>query len=156
MADPALSRMRGAVADTRAALTRQREQIEAARAALAAERRQEDDAARRGRLAREIGDGETAGIAERFAARHAERAGLLERKVAVLLEEGALMERDLAEMLEQLDRAERGGAGGPAGPAAEVRTPTEESELLRSRMDRAAREKTAEDQLAALKRKMGK
>ena len=154
--------MRSAVAEARATLSRLRHEIEAARAALAAERRQAEDAVRRGRMAREIGDGETAGIAERFAARHGERAGLLERKVSVLLEEGALRERELAEMIEQLGRAERTGAratgaapdfsGEPPG----VRTPAEENELLRARMDRAAREKAAEDQLAALKRKMGR
>lgn len=155
--------MRSAVAEARATLSRLRNEIEAARAALAAERRQAEDAERRGRMAREIGDGETAGIAERFAARHGERAGLLERKVSVLLEEGALRERELAEMIEQLGRAERTGAGATgAAPDSSgeapggVRTPAEENELLRARMDRAAREKAAEDQLAALKRKMGR
>jgi hypothetical protein len=155
--------MRSAVVETRAAMSRLRDDIQAAEAAVAAERRQAADAGRRGRMARDIGDAETATIAERFAGRHTERAGVLERKLAVLREEAALLERDLAEMIEQLDHAERAGAdarsgigGAPADAPRGVRTPTEENELLRARMDRAAREKAAEDQLAALKRKMGK
>jgi hypothetical protein len=166
--DPAIQRMRAAVLETRTALGRLRDEIATGEAALAVERRQRDDAERRGRMARDIGDVETAGLAERFTARHAERVAVLERKVAVLGEEAGLLERDLAEMLEQLDRAERVGGGSGSGarssgsptgsqPSADhVRTPSEESEILRARMDRAAREKAAEDQLAALKRKMGK
>ena len=155
--------MRSAVVETRAALTRLRDEIAGARASLADERRQAEDAERRGRMACEIADGETAAIAERFAGRHVQRADVLERKVAVLMEEGVLLERDLAEMIEQLDRAERTGATGsseppPAGGEAGggARTPAEENELLRARMDRTAREKAAEDQLAALKRKLGR
>jgi hypothetical protein len=83
--------------------------------------------------------------------------------VAVLGEEAALLERDLAEMIRQLDETERaaGAAAGESGRAAEspaggARTPAEDDEILRARMDRAAREKAAEDQLAAIKRKMGR
>jgi hypothetical protein len=169
VADPALQRMRAAVQETRAALERLRQQIRATEEALAAESRRRDDAERRRQMARDIDDVETARIAERFASRHAERAAVLERKVAVLGDEAGLLERDLAVMTEQLEASERAGAaeagpsgrggveGGASGPSAgQVRTPSEEDEILRVRMERAAREKAAEDQLAALKRRMGK
>lgn len=166
MADPAIQRMRAAIREARGALQQLRDQIDAGHAALGAERRQLEDAERRGRMARDIGDTETAGIAERFATRHAERAAVLERKVAVLGEEAALLERDLAEMIQQLDETQRAaapaGAGGAgrssaAQPAAGGSgTPAEEDEILRARLDRAARERAAEDQLAAIKRKMGR
>jgi hypothetical protein len=165
VADPAIQRMRAAVREARSALQHLRDQIQSGQAALGAERQQLEDAERRGRMARGIGDAETAEIAERFARRHAERAAVLERKVAVLGEEAALLERDLAEMIRQLDETERAAgaaAGGGASartaeyPAGGARTPAEEDEVLRARMDRAAREKAAEDQLAAIKRKMGR
>ena len=156
MPDPAIERMRAAVRETRAALSRLREEIAAMETALAGERQQAADAERRGRMARDIGDQETALVAERFSARHGARIGLLERKVAVLREEASLLESELAEMVGLLDGTERGAGGADASASASVRTPSEEAEILRSRMDRAARERAADEQLAALKRKMGR
>jgi hypothetical protein len=76
---------------------------------LASERRQLADAERRGRLAGEIPDPETVGIAERFVVRHRERVGVLERKLSVQRDELALVEREVAEMLSEY-RSARPGA----------------------------------------------
>lgn len=114
---------------------------------LEAERRQHADAARRGDLARQIGDAETAEIASRFAARHAERVRLLEQKLAVQQAEVRLAEQDLEEMTVQV-RAMRPGGGGGAGDAA--------LDAERLRQDARVREEVVAAQLAQLKRKLGK
>ncbi len=133
---------------------------------LGAERQRLADAERRGRLAAEIQDQETVDVAQRFAARHRERVGVGEKKLAALRDELALYARELAEMRAQLVRAERDRplteaersaekawrdlqAAGGARPGTDV-----PDELLRSQMDRAAREAAAERQLQELKKKV--
>jgi hypothetical protein len=150
-----------AVEDTRAATARTERE-------LADERRRLADAERRGRLAAEIQDGETVEVARRFAVKHRERVTVLEHKRAALVEELALYERELADMQAQLVRAERDRplteaeraverawrdlqAAGGARPGADVR-----DALLKSEMDRAAREAAADRQLKELKKKMKK
>lgn len=162
----AISRMRGAVVEARAAVKLLEQGWDGTTAGLAAERRQREDAERRGRLAAGIGDRETVDVAQRFAAKHVEKISVLERKLAAQQDELTLAQRELAEMVEQLARVERehqermgsaaATAGGPAvGDPGRV-APDEEEELLRARMDRAAKEARAEQQLEALKRRMGK
>jgi hypothetical protein len=143
--------MRGAVLEARAAIWRLEEELGSTTAALAAEREQLLAAERRGRLAEGIGDLETVEIARRFAAKHAERVALLEKKLRVQREELGLWERELGEMLERLARAEeealaRGGGG----------VDSEDEELLKYLLDRAAREALAQEQLEVLKRRMGR
>jgi len=132
------------------------------------ERQRLADAERRGRLAAEIQDAETAEIAQRFAAKHRERVGVLEKKLAALREELGLYERELGDMQAQLGRAERERpqteaersaerawrnlqAAGGARPGVDP-----QEELLKSQMDRAAREAAADRQLEELKKKMKK
>lgn len=152
--------MRAAVVAARASLTRMQEDLRAAETELERERRQLADTERRGRLAGEIGDAETVAVAQRFAAKHAERVGVLERKVAVQRDELVMVERELADMTEQLKQAEGTRvardatdhvARAKAGMAA-----VDEDELVKARLDRAAREAAAAEQLEALKKKMGK
>lgn len=149
--------MREAVIAARAALARMRDQIGVTQRELEVERRQLADAERRGRLAAEIGDQETVAVARHFAARHGERAGVLERKLRVQQDEAALLERELSEMTEQLERAleQRSAPGEGTVEAAQVLEQDPE-EVLKARLDRAAREAQAEQQLEALKRKLGK
>lgn len=152
--------MREAVAAARASLTRLQEQLRATETELEQERRQLADAERRGRLAAEIGDQETVAVAQRFSAKHTERVGVLERKLAVQKDEAVMVERELADMTEQLKQA--GGtrvaedatehvARAKAGMSA-----VDEDEVAKLHLDRAAREAAAEEQLEALKKKMGK
>jgi hypothetical protein len=158
--------MREAVVEARVAVQETREAVARAEQDLAQERQRLADAERRGRLAAEIQDHETTAVAERFAAKHRERAGVLERKLASLREELALYERELQDMQTQLGRAERDRplteaertaerawrdlqAAGGARPGVDPR-----DELLKSQLDRAAREAAAERQLRELKKKM--
>jgi predicted nucleic acid-binding Zn-ribbon protein len=153
--------MRDAVIAARAALAVMRDQIGATERELDAERRQLMDAERRGRLAGEIGDQETVQVAQHFAAKHASRVNVLERKLGALRDELTLAEHELADMTEQLKAAgqNRGTAEAAdhvAAAQAGMGPAAEEDERLKSRMDREAREAAAEQQLEALKQKMGK
>jgi hypothetical protein len=154
--------MREAVVDAKVAVAEIQEAIGRTERELALERQRLADAERRGRLAGEIQDQETVAVAERFAAKHRERLGVLERKLVAQREELALAQRELDEMQTQLKRAER------ERPAMEARRSAQEAgdggaagvdlqdELLKSDMDRAAREAAAARQLEELKKKMRK
>lgn len=154
--------LREALVEARLGIGAMRDALGATERELAAERRQLDDAERRGRLAAAIPDQETVAVAERFAARHRERIAVLERKVVVQRDEVALAVREVEEMTAQL-RA--GTFGSPAADsigaawrdleAAGATRPLEE-ELLAEEADRRRRERAVEEQLAYLKRKMGK
>ncbi|MGH7538805.1 MAG: hypothetical protein ACREMF_09235 [Gemmatimonadales bacterium] len=164
-----LARQMGeAVVDAKVAVQEMRAALVRTEAELAAERQRLADAERRGRLAAEIQDRETVDVAERFAGRHRERADVLERKLAAQREELALAERDLVEMQAQLKTAERDRPASVAGESAErawrdlqaaggARPGLDlQDELLRADMDRAARERAADEQLDLLKKKLGR
>lgn len=132
--------------------------------ALAAERKQLEDAERRGRLAARIPDPETVAVAERFAARHRERVAVLERKLAAQRDELALAEREAEEIAAELRAAQRVGrdaglrAGRPEVEAAGRARPGPEPEgdPLRAETDRARMDAAVREQLAHLKRKLGR
>lgn len=160
--------MREAVVEARVAVEETRDAVARTERELAQERQRLADAERRGRLAAEIQDHETTAVAQRFAAKHRERAGVLENKVAALRAELALYERELEDMQAQLARAEHDRpltqaeraaelawrdlqAAGGARPGVDP-----QDELLKSQLDRAAREAAADRQLRELKKKMKK
>jgi len=160
--------MREAVVDAKVAVAEIQEAVARTDRELAVERQRLADAERRGRLAGEIQDQETVTVAERFTAKHRERIAVPERKLAAQREELALAQRELEEMQTQLKSAERDrpamqgdrsteqawrdveGTGG-ARPGMDL-----QDELLKSDMDRAAREAAAARQLEELKKKMRK
>jgi len=160
--------MREAVVEAKLAVGETRDALVRAESALTQERQRLSDAERRGRLASEIQDRETVDVAQRFAAKHRERVEVLERKRVALQAELALYERELGDMQGQLARAERDrplteaersaerawrdlqAAGGPR-PGVDP-----EDALLKSQLDRAAREAAADRQLRELKKKMKK
>jgi hypothetical protein len=160
--------MREAVVEAKVAVQEIQDAVARTDRELAAERQRLADAERRGRLAGEIQDQETVAVAERFTAKHRERISVLERKLAAQREELALAQRELEEMHAQLKSAERDrptmegdnsaerawremqGAGG-ARPGMDL-----QDELLKSDMDRAAREDAAARQLEELKKKLRK
>jgi hypothetical protein len=162
-----VTRMHAAVVEAKVAVEKMREGVELTEQRLTRERTSLEDAERRGRMATDIGDSETADVAEQFATKHRERLAVLEHKLVAQREELALAQRELAEMRDQLDRARRdhrltddshvreawrdlnAGAAGRTGDDLE-------DEVLRAQFDRAAREQRAEEQLKALKKKMGK
>jgi len=156
--------MREAVVDAKVAVAEVQEAIARTDREVSAERQRLADAERRGRLAGEIQDQETVSVADRFAAKHRERLGVLERKLATQREELALAQRELDEMQTQLKAADK--ASG-AGSTEQAWRDLEEAggtrpgmdlsdELLKSDMDRAAREAAAARQLEELKKKMRK
>lgn len=154
----------GALVEAKAAVLAMRDALAATDAQLSAERQALADAARRRELAAGIDDAETVAIADRFAAKHRERAELLARKREVQLGELALAEREVAEMTAQL----RGAPGERASASAEaawqeveaaggVRPETDlEDRLAEARLDQARREQAVAEQLAFLKKKLGK
>ena len=154
--------MREAVIEAKVAVAEIHDAVTRTDRELGAERQRLADAERRGRLATEIQDQETVTVAERFAAKHRERVGVLERKLAAQREELALAEQA------QLRSADRGRpamesersterawgdvqSGGGTRPGMDL-----QDELLKSDLDRAAREAAAARQLEELKKKMRK
>ena len=101
-------------------------------------------------------------VAERFAAKHRERLGVLERKLAAQREELALAQRELDDMQTQLKVAATAQpsmekAWRDIEEAGGAREGTDlRDELLKSDLDRAAREAAAARQLDELKKKMRK
>ena len=154
--------MREAVVDAKVAVAEVQEAIARTEREVSAERQRLADAERRGRLAGEIQDQETVSVADRFAAKHRERLGVLERKLATQREELALAQRELDEMQAQLKIAERDRPAMEARASAQAAGAGTEpgldlqDELLKSDMDRAAREAAAARQLEELKKKMRK
>lgn len=153
--------MREAVVDAKVAVAEVQEAVARTEREIAVERQRLADAERRGRLAGEIQDAETVAVAARFAAKHAERLGVLERKLANQREELALAQRELDDMQTQLKSADRDRPAMEARRSADAAGSAEaavdlQDELLKSDMDRAAREAAATRQLEELKKKMRK
>ena len=163
-----LALMREAVIDARASIEAMREGVAQTDGRLAHERKRLEDAERRGRLAAGIEDAETIEVAKQFATKHRERVEVLEQKLVAQQEELALAEREYGDMKSKLKHAERDRVTGDAARHVEsawrnvevaggARPDSELDEsVLGSRMDRAAREAEAEDQLEELKRRMGR
>ncbi|NIM52403.1 MAG: hypothetical protein GTN62_13935 [Gemmatimonadales bacterium] len=162
------SQMREAVLEAGTSVGAMRDGVERTERQLQFQRQQLADAERRGRLAAGIQDQETVEVAARFAAKHRERVEVLERKLEAQRSELVLAEREYGEMKTQLrdfvrtraatDASRRVDAAWRDLEAAGGERPETDAqdEVLRSRLDRAAREALAEEQLQALKKKMGK
>lgn len=135
---------------------------------LAAEREQHRAAERRGEMAQKIGDTETAEIAHRYADRHQGWVEVLERKLDAQRRELVLVRAELDDMrsrvkevaehapateaTDAVDRAWREIERlGGSRPETDVK-----DDYLRAQMDRAAKERMAEEQLKELKRRMGR
>jgi hypothetical protein len=149
------SGLHAALVDFKVVVAEHREALAKAERELELERRQEIDAERRGRLATEIGDTETARIATEYTARHRERVVLLERKVGVVRDELAYAEREY-ETLAARYQAARQGAPGPGAAPSSADLPDREFDVLKARADREASEQAVKAQLEMLKKKLGK
>jgi hypothetical protein len=155
--------LREALLEGRLGLKAMRDALAATESELEAERGHLANAERRGRLAGDLPDPETVSLAERFADRHRERIIVLERKVAVQRDELVLAERELEEMMNQY-RSAAGGQSPSASIDAAWRNleaaggarPSSEDERFAAEADQRRRERAVEEQLAYLKRKMGK
>ncbi|HUQ83699.1 MAG TPA: hypothetical protein VM076_21285 [Gemmatimonadaceae bacterium] len=141
-------------------------------ARLKRERTELDTVRRRKELAVGINDAETVAIAERYEKQHTERVALLERKLETQEAELAMVEREVGEMNTEFKLAAAGAtpgvsAGAPINPDAAAEAEVEEAaggqSGLRDELDGIARarrradaEMSADEKLAALKRRMGK
>ena len=153
--------IREALLEARVGIGRMREALADTERELVEERKRLEDAERRGRLAAAVPDAETVRVAERFAARHRERVGVLERKLVVQRDELTLGEQELAEMT---DEARRAAAAHPSDSISAAwrdlesagATRPSDDDRLRTETDRQRHERVIEEQLAYLKKKMGK
>jgi hypothetical protein len=143
-----------ALVEIKAALAGLRDALGATERELAHERQQLDDAERRGRLAAEISDQETVDLAGIWVGKHRERVELLERKRVVQLDELAYAERQQAETTEAYRKAKLGlpQTGAPAA-AAEAEGPDARAA---QELDYRARQALVQEQLAHLKKKLGR
>ncbi len=147
-------------------LRRIEREIASTRSQAAAEREEEAVCRRRESLARGIDDDETAAIAARFAARHAERAAVLERKAGALEAERELLRRELADMERIVEErklqvgdgtvaddpaAAGAAAAGPSGAGLEK---DDAADAEFRRLEREQREREAQARLEELKRRM--
>lgn len=144
-----------AMVELKAAIVGLREGLVRTDRELAVERQQLDAAERRGRLAHQVPDQETVELAAIWAGKHRERVEILERKRLVQLDELAYAERQLAEMGEAYRAARMGVPGGPGpGPAVAGEEPAAPD--LDRQLDRQAQESLVQQQLAHLKKKLGR
>jgi hypothetical protein len=158
------SAIRQSLVEMKAAVMGLRDALAASEQDLAAERRQLEDADRRGRLAQGIGDAETAEVAQRFIERHRERAAVLERKIGVQREELALADREMTELAGRVRSAPQTAANDSVQQAwreleaaGGARPGTDPNDvLLSAELDRARRNAAVNEQLAYLKKKLGK
>lgn len=103
--DRLLRGMQREAVEARAALEASKEQLARARKRSGEEARNAEICERREVLAREIGDTDTAGVAARYAERHAGRSRVLADKASAIEAEIRLQEAEYAEMLAQIGKA---------------------------------------------------
>ena len=167
-----IAQMRETLVQARMGLDDLRKGIEETRARLTRERSELETVRRRKQLAEGIKDAETVAVAERYEKQHAERAALLERKLETQEAELAMVEREVGEMNAEFKLAAAGAnpgvsagssPGGAAPASSGVDDVTGDNAELRDEIDGIARarrradaESTADEKLAALKRRMGK
>ncbi|MEP6691876.1 MAG: hypothetical protein ABJD07_12030 [Gemmatimonadaceae bacterium] len=149
--------MKDALVEARVGLAQVRDAIALTERRLSHERRELETTARRGKMAADIRDAETAGVAARFALKQGERVAVLERKLGAQRGELVLVEREVEEMTAQLKSA----AANPSSvatppPMRDLSETLDHADSLSRDMDRAARESAAERQLDELKRRMGR
>ena len=145
--------LREALVELKVAAGQSRDALVAAERELASQEQQLADAERRGQLAENIGDTETARIAGEFAVRHRERIDLLRRKAAVIRDELAFIDREYQAVAADFRSPVSGGVAQP-GPEPDL----DDSELrnLEFKAEREKVERAVKAQLEALKQKMGK
>jgi hypothetical protein len=144
-----------AAVEGRAALMQLRDALHRTERELAAERAQLEAAQRRGTMAADIGDTETAEVAQRFTARHAERVAMLEQKLGAQQTELALLERDVDEVVAKLRDLQLRAGVPPEGSRVQP-PPDVDDSALGAQIDRSAREADAEARLRELKNRMGR
>lgn len=144
-----------AMVETKAAIAAVREAMAVTERELAVERQKLADSERYGKMAEDIHDTETSELARIWSAKHRERVDLLERKRLVQQDELAYAERQLEEMTAHYRQAKAGIPSG-ASPAAAAPEPDPDFARLEHEARRQQRAQAVEQQLAELKRKLGR
>ena len=164
-----IAQMRETLVQARMGLDDLRKGVAETQGRLKRERAELDTVRRRKQLAEGINDGETVKVAERYEKQHAERASVLERKLESQEAELAMVEREVGEMSSEFKLAASGATPGVSAGASTTASRGEdplepnESAGVRDEIDAMARarrraeaESSADEKLAALKRRMGK
>lgn len=138
------------VGRARTQLERLAAEVGETRRRLAGEREEAGVCERRERLAREIGDLETARVAAQYGGRHRERAAVLERKLEALEAERSLCRRDLDEM----ESALQDGRVAARPELEDLNRHPSEGEFRN--LEDSQRERAAAERLDELKRRMRK
>lgn len=145
--------LREALIEFKVSIGEIREALGRSEAELAGARREVEDCERRGRLAAEIGDTETASLADVYSAKARARVDLLERKVLVQRDELAMAEEEFETTRARFRAAAQGlppdASAPPEGQDAPA-APDDDPFL-----DQRAREAAVEAQLQLLKKKLG-
>jgi phage shock protein A len=143
--DRLLVGMRTEMADAQASVRELEDQIAKTQREIEREKSEVSTARRRGKMAADIDDTETAGIAEQYAAKHEERLHLLEQKAVALQNELDFQRKEVGSMMEKFKeaKAKRDALGATAGRT-EARSSIKGADDLFSELDRMA-EKINED-----------
>lgn len=159
-----INSMKAALVQAKMGVEDLREGVEITRKKLEAEREGLATAARRRGLAEGIADGETAALASKYEAQHAERVAVLERKLEAQEAECAIAERDYDEMFKQLKQANAGVGSGMSKenrPLTDADLGLRDDAPLNAELDglartrqRVERDAQADAALDALKKKM--
>ena len=141
-----LREMKREAADTKAEIRRLEEAIQGAIEKAEREEGEGKTCRRREKMALEISDEETAGLAREYAEKHEHRRSVLEHKALALKEELDMRQEEFGEMIEAIKGAEknRDGLTATAGRAS-TRNSIEEADDLFSQLDRFADEIEADD-----------
>ncbi len=146
MVDKLLTGMRAEVVDAQVAIRELEVQIARATAEAAREKAEAATARRRGKMAADIGDQETAGVATEYAEKREERQRVLEQKAAAMQAELAIRTKEVDEMLAKVKEAQtkRDALGASAGRTG-ARESLHAADDLFSELDRMAEKIGSED-----------
>lgn len=141
-----LREMRREAADKKAEIRRLEEAIRAAIEGVEKEKSEAKTCRRREKMALDISDEDTAGVAREYAEKHEHRRSVLEHKALALKEELDLREEEFREMIEAIKDADknRDSLTATAGRAS-ARGSIDEADDLFSQLDRIADEIGADD-----------
>jgi phage shock protein A len=143
--DRLLVGMKNELIDEKAQVRGLEEDLEKATSASLREKEAGVTCRRREKMARDIGDEETANLAAQHAAKHEGHHAVLEKKAQAIREELVFRRQSVEEMTEQLEDAieKRGSLGATAGRAG-ARGAISEADDLFSELDRMAEKMTGE------------
>jgi len=137
--DRLLKGMVDEVSDAKVAVRELESLIARTEAEIEREKKESSTARRRGKMARDIGDQETADVAAQYASKHEERLRVLEQKATALRQELELRTKEVDEMIAKVKeaRAKRDALAATSGRTA-ARGSIGEADDLFAELDRMA------------------